>query len=128
DRFATVAATGASISTFASVVDGARPPTTGKNIVPVKVIEEMDEPMMPPPVPEPPVQPAPESIRSAQARRATVKAPPEEVCFTTCELPPVVVKSVVPAGNVSVFVPATAGETIVSVPEDEPGRRSFVML
>lgn len=66
------------------------------------------------------VQPPPESDRSAHASRATVKAPPAEVCLTTWLVPPVAEKSVVPAGRVSVFAPAVAAALSVIVPEVAP--------
>jgi hypothetical protein len=60
--------------------------------------------------------------RSLAANWATVKAPPLVVCLTTCDVPPVAEKSVVPAGRVSVFVPATGGGRTVKAPEVEPLR------
>src|ERR1051326_8457353 len=75
-----------------------------------------------------PVQPLPASLRSAQARRATVNAPPLLVCFTTCDVPPVLLKSVVPAGKVSVLVPAVAAALRVSVPDVAPFNCSFPSL
>lgn len=58
--------------------------------------------------------------RLLAANWPTVKAPPDVACWTTCEVPPVAEKSVVPAGSVSVFVPATGGGLTVNAPDVEP--------
>lgn len=55
------------------------------------------------------VQPLVASERSPHVKRATVNIPPAEVCFTTCEAPPVALKSTVPAGHVIVPEAAEAG-------------------
>src|SRR5262245_3980344 len=57
---------------------------------------------------------------SVVASWPTVKAPPEEVCLTTWDVPPVALKFVVPAGKVRVFDPAAAAALSVTVPDDEP--------
>src|SRR5437870_11564458 len=75
-----------------------------------------------------PLQPVDESERSAQARRATVNAAPVLTCFTTCEVPPVALKSVVAPGKVIVVVPAVAAALRVVVPELEPLSWSFPSL
>ena len=56
------------------------------------------------------------SERSLAANCATVNAPPAVVCLTTCDVPPVAEKSVVPPGRVTVVVPATAAGFTVVVP------------
>ena len=64
------------------------------------------------------VSAAPEDI-SLAGTVETVKAPPAVSCFTNCPVPPVELKSVVPAGNV--IVPdAVSGARIVRIPDVEP--------
>lgn len=53
--------------------------------------------------------------RSAQASCATVRAAPAETCLTTCDVPPVAEKFVVPAGHV-MPPDVVAGTVIVHVP------------
>src|SRR3954471_11039095 len=60
------------------------------------------------------------SERSAVAGCATVIAAPALTCLRNCEAPHVAEKSVVPAGQVRVFVPATAAAFCVSAPDVAP--------
>lgn len=58
----------------------------------------------------------------------TVSAPPDNVCCTTCDAPPVPLKSVVPAGKVIVLVPAIAAAFSFIEPLVDPFREKSLTL